>query len=148
MFPTMSGYEGTLFNDLRRLDQEMDELFGRFAWPVTGIRSVARGTFPAVNVGATSEKVEVYLFAPGLDAKKLELSMQQNLLAVSGERKIPIDEKADYYRQERYSGEFRRVITMPEDVDPDRVEASYRDGVLRISVARKEAARPRKIAVQ
>lgn len=148
MFATLGNYESNLFDDLRRFDQEMDGLLGRFAWPVSGIRSVARGTFPAVNVGATPEKVDVYLFAPGLDPKKLELSLQQNLLTVSGERKVPIEKKADYYRQERYSGEFRRVITLPDDVDPDRVDARYRDGVLQISVTRREAARPRQITVQ
>ncbi len=148
MFATLGNYESNLFDDLRRFDQEMDELLGRFAWPVSGIRSVARGTFPAVNVGATPEKVDVYLFAPGLDPKKLELSMQQNLLTVSGERKVPVEKQSDYYRQERYSGEFRRVITLPDDVDPDRVDARYRDGVLQISVARREAARPRQITVQ
>jgi len=69
-------------------------------------------------------------------------------LTVSGQRSIPVDEKATYYRKERYEGEFRRVITLPEDVDPDRVEAKYRDGVLQISVQRKETARPRQIQVQ
>ena len=141
-------FESNLFDDLRRFDQEMDELLDRFAWPVTRIRSVARGTFPAVNIGATPAKVDVYLFAPGLDPKKLELSMQQNLLTVSGERKVPVEKQSDYYRQERYSGEFRRVITLPDDVDPDRVDARYRDGVLQISVTRREAARPRQITVQ
>lgn len=148
MFTTFGNIEGGLFDDFRRLEAEVDQLFGRGGWPVTGIRSVARGSFPAVNVGATAESINVYLFAPGLDPKKLELSMQRNLLTVSGERKIQVEKDADYYRQERYSGEFRRVITLPDDVDPDRVDAKYRDGVLQITAARREAARPRQITVQ
>ncbi|HEY3583541.1 MAG TPA: Hsp20/alpha crystallin family protein, partial [Casimicrobiaceae bacterium] len=56
--------------------------------------------------------------------------------------------EADYYRKERYDGEFRRVITLPDDVDSDRVQASYRDGVLQITVQRREASRPRQISVQ
>jgi len=148
MFAQLGNFESNLFDEFRRFDQTLDDLLGRVAWPVTGIRSAARGTFPAVNVGVTPEKVEVYLFAPGLDPKKLDLTLRQNLLTVSGERKIPVAKDADYYRQERFDGAFRRVITLPDDVDPDRVEAKYQDGVLRITATRREAARPRQITVQ
>jgi len=83
----------------------------------------------------------------GLDPKSLDLSIQQNLLAVSGSHKVKVDEKADYYRRERFDGDFRRVITLPDDVDPDRVEARYRDGVLQVTIQRRESARPRQITV-
>ena len=141
-----SGFDTSLFDEFRRLESEMDQLFGRGSLPA-GIRAMRRGTFPPINVGATPERVDVYLFAAGLDPKSLDISIQQNLLAVSGERKVPVDEAADYYRQERFDGEFRRVITLPDDVDPDRVDAKYRDGVLQITVQRREAARPRQISV-
>jgi HSP20 family protein len=108
---------------------------------------VQRGTFPPINVGATPERVDVYLFAAGLDPKKLDVSIQQNLLSISGSRKIEANEDAEYYRRERYDGDFRRVMTLPEDVDPERVAAKYRDGVLQITIQRREAARPRQIAV-
>jgi len=140
------GFDTSLLDEFRRLDSEMDQLFGRGSLP-TGIRTMRRGTFPPVNVGAAPERVDIYLFAAGLDPKSLDISIQQNLLAVSGERKVPVDESADYYRQERFDGEFRRVITLPDDVDPDRVEAKYRDGVLHITVQRREAVRPRQITV-
>ncbi len=144
MFPSLTGSDGSLFDQFRRLQEEIDGLFD--PGPATaGIRSVARGTFPPINVGATPDKLEVYLFAAGLDPKKLQLSLQQNLLTVTGERQAPPSEAATYYRRERFNGEFRRVITLPDDVDPDRVEARYRDGVLHISVSRKEAAKPRTI---
>jgi len=146
MFGTLTNFE-SLFDELRRMEQDMDELFGRWATPA-GIRSVSRGTFPATNVGATSNTVHAYLFAPGLEPKSFNVSIQQNLLLVSGERRLPVEEKATYYRQERFEGEFRRVITLPEDVDPSRVDAKYSDGVLQISLQRKEAARPRQIQVQ
>ena len=139
-------FDTSLFDEFRRLESEMDQLFGRGSLPA-GIRAMRRGTFPPINVGATPERVDVYLFAAGLDPKSLDISIQQNLLAVSGERKLPVDEAADYYRQERFDGEFRRVITLPDDVDPDRVEAKYRDGVLQITVQRREAVRPRQITV-
>ena len=140
------GFDTTFFDEFRRLEGEMDQLFGRGSLPA-GIRAMRRGTFPPINVGATPERVDVYLFAAGLDPKSLDISIQQNLLAVSGDRKVPVDEAADYYRQERFDGEFRRVITLPDDVNPDRVDAKYRDGVLQITVQRREAARPRQITV-
>ena len=140
------GFDTSFFDEFRRLEGEMDQLFGRGSLPA-GIRATRRGTFPPINVGATPERVDVYLFAAGLDPKSLDISIQQNLLAVSGDRKVPVDEADDYYRQERFDGEFRRVITLPDDVDPDRVDAKYRDGVLQITVQRREAARPRQITV-
>ena len=146
MFTPLTTFEN-LFDELRRVEQGMDDWFGRWSVPA-GIRSVARGTFPAVNVGATDKEVQVYLFAPGLDAKSFQVSIQQNLLQVSGERKLQHNDRATYFRQERYDGEFRRVITLPDDVDPDKVEASYRDGVLQITVRRREAARPRRIEIK
>ena len=147
MFGSLVNFESSLFDQFRRMEQEMDELFGR--WPLpAGIRSVAQGTYPPINVGSTPEKVDIYLFAAGLDPKGLDISIQQNLLTVSGERRLPVNDNVNYYRQERFNGEFRRAITLPEDVDPDRVEAHYRDGVLHLTVPRREVAKPRQIEVK
>jgi HSP20 family protein len=148
MFESLFTSFGTdsLFDEFRRLENQMDQLFGSSPWPA-GLRAVQRGTFPPLNVGATPERVDVYLFAANLDPKSLDLSIQQNLLAVSGSRKVEVNENADYYRRERFDGEFRRVITLPDDVDPERVEAKYRDGVLQITIQRRESARPRQITV-
>jgi HSP20 family protein len=143
----LNSFDGNLVDDFRRLESEMDELFGSMALP-TGIRAVRRGTFPPINVGSTPERVDVYLFAAGLDPRSLDLSIQQNLLTVSGSRKLQADGAAEYYRRERFDGDFRRVVTLPDDVDPERVDAKYRDGVLQISVQRRESARPRQIEVK
>jgi HSP20 family protein len=147
MFVDLTNFGGGLFDEFRRMQDDVDEMFGRWPWPA-GIRSVARGTYPAINVGSTPEQVDVYVFAAGMDPKTLDISLQQNLLTVAGERKAPVGKDADYYRKERYDGSFRRVITLPEDVDPDRVNARYTDGVLQIAVQRREAARPRQIEVK
>jgi HSP20 family protein len=147
MFGRPTSFSGSLFDDFGRLEREMDELFGRSPWPAS-IRSVAQGAYPPVNVGASSEAVNVYLFAAGLDPRSLDISLQRNLLTVSGRREVTVREQANYYRRQRFVGDFRRVITLPEDVDPDRVEAHYRDGVLQIDVQRREAARPRQIQVK
>jgi HSP20 family protein len=139
-------FEGGLFEELRRFENEMDQLLGR-GRGASGIRTVRRGTFPPINVGASPERVDVYLFAAGLDTKGLDISIQQNLLAVSGRRPVETHADADYYRRERFEGEFRRVVTLPDDVDPERVEATYRDGVLQVTVQRRGTAQPRQITV-
>jgi HSP20 family protein len=141
-----SSFDADPFGVTRRLDDEVDQLFSGWGWPA-GIRSVRRGTFPPVNVGATAEQVDVYLFAAGLDPKSIDLSIQQNVLTVSGSRPSAASDDANYYRRERFNGDFRRVIALPDDVDQDRTEAAYRDGVLHITVPRREAARPRQITV-
>lgn len=147
MFGLSSSMPSSLFDELWRLQQEVDDVFGSLSAPL-GIRSLPRGSFPAINVGQTPERVDVYLFAPGVDPKSLDISMQQNLLTVTGRREVKAEEEAQYYRQERFSGDFRRVISLPEDVDPDQVHARYVDGIVQIGVKRRESARPRQIQVQ
>ncbi len=146
MFGSLTSFD-QLFEEFRRIEQQMDELFGSGA-QAPAIRSVARGTFPPINMGGTSEGIDVYLFAAGLDPKSIDLNIQQNLLTVSGDRRVQVKDGATYYRQERYSGPFRRVIALPDDVDPDRVEAKYRDGILQIKAKRRESTKPRQITVQ
>ncbi len=139
------GFDRTIFDDLLRLQREMESVFGG---PLTtGIRSMGVEAFPAVNVGTTPDEVDVYLFAPGVDPAALDISLQNNVLTVAGERRVIREEGANYYRQERFDGEFRRVFTLPEDVDPDRVDATYNDGVLRIRIERKESSKPKQIKV-
>jgi HSP20 family protein len=147
MFWNFGSFDDRLFDDFRRVQRELDEVFG--AGPArSGIRAVARGTYPPINVGATPEQVDVYVFAAGIDPASLDISIQQNLLTVAGERKADREEGAQYYRRERFDGAFRRALTLPEDVDPDRVSAQYRDGLLHISVARRESTQPRQIEVK
>ncbi len=147
MLGNSSGIENNLFEQFEQMRRRMDSLFGEGVDPL-GIRSVAAGSYPAINVGASPKQVDVYVFAAGLAPDSLDLAMQQNLLTVSGERKAEQPEAAQAYRHERFSGGFRRVITLPEDVDPDRVTAVYRDGVLHIIVQRREEMQPRKIEIQ
>ena len=146
MFGSLTNFD-QLFEEFRRMEQQMDELFGSGTQP-PAIRSVARGTFPPINMGAAADGIDIYVYAAGMDLKSIELNIQRNLLTVAGEREVPVDENATYYRQERFSGPFRRVIALPDDVDPDRIEAKYRDGILQISARRRESAKPRQITVQ
>lgn len=146
MFGYMSDFDNDLWNELDRMRRQMDDLYR--GWPgTTGIRAAVPGTYPPINVGVSPEHVDVYVFAAGLDPTKLDISLQENLLTIAGERDAALPDNVEFYRQERFAGAFRRVITMPDDVDPDKVEARYRDGVVHIAVRRRETARPRKIAV-
>lgn len=147
MFGNLVNFEAGLFDEFRRLEREMDQLFGATPWP-GGIRAAARGTFPPLNVGSTPEQVDVYLFAAGVDPKSLDISIQQNLLTVAGERRLNAEKGVNYYRKERFDGAFRRAVTLPDDVDPDKVDARYRDGVLHITIQRRESAKPRQIQVK
>ena len=147
MFTSFRNRESPLFSEFQRLEQELDEFFtGATPW-AGGIRSLPPGTFPAVNVASSADTVTVYLFAPGIDAKSLEIALQQNVLSVGGRREASPASNATYYRNERFEGEFRRVIALPEDIDPDKVEASYREGIVEIRVQRRESSRPRQIEI-
>jgi HSP20 family protein len=147
MFTSFRNRESPLFSEFQRLEQELDEFFaGATPW-AGGIRSLPPGTFPAVNVASSADTVTVYLFAPGIDARSLEISLQQNVLSVGGRREASPASNATYYRNERFEGEFRRVIALPEDIDPDKVEASYREGIVEIRVQRRESSRPRQIEI-
>jgi HSP20 family protein len=150
MFEGLWGYEHPLSGQIRRLEEELDALFatGPSLTGTRNIRSFPGGAFPAVNVAATPEAIMVYLFAPGLDPKSFDISIQQNLLSIAGTREIPVDESATYYRRERFSGEFRRAITLPEDADPEHVEAKYSNGILLVTIGRRESAKPRQIEVR
>ncbi len=147
MFGNLSNFEDGLFADFRRLEREMDQMFGSVPWS-GGIRATARGSYPPINVGVTPEHIDVYLFAPGVDPKRLDITLHQNLLTVKGERRPIREEGAQYYRRERFEGEFYRAVNLPEDADPERVEANYQDGVLHIAIQRLESAKPRQIEVK
>jgi HSP20 family protein len=146
MYSYLTGNPGrSLFDDFDRLQHELDALFG--GGTRASIRGAQTGAFPAINIGATPEEVHVYVFAPGVAATDFELNIQQNVLTVAGRRAPPPDANGTWYLRERFEGSFRRVLALPEDVDPDRIEANCRDGVLHLRIGRREASRPRQIAI-
>ena len=116
--------------------------------PGSGIRSAGREAYPPVNAGVTADQADVYLFVPGLDPKQIDVTVQNNLLTVAGEREVDRPAEAIFYRRERHEGAFRRVVTLPEDVDPDKVNATYHDGILHVTVQRRESARARRVEIQ
>lgn len=149
MFASMMTYP-SLFSDFDRLRREVDELSGWGGLP-SSIRSAAPGAFPAINVGSTPTSVEIYAFAPGIDPKQVELTIDRGVLSIYGERRSALpaeDGKVNVYGNERFVGRFRRAVSLPEDIDPAKVEANYREGVLHVSVSRRESALPKRITVQ
>lgn len=142
-------YFGTdLFSELDRLQRQMSNVFG--AYP-SSLRSSRSGTFPQINIGATDDSVEIVAFAPGIDPAKLDISIDKGLLTIAGERTAAhaqLPEGTRQYAAERFKGAFRRVIELPQQADPDKVQARYVDGCLLITVGKRETSRPRTITVQ
>lgn len=133
-----------LFAEFDRLQHEMRQSFD----PNPNIRGLTRG-FPALNVGGTSKAVDIYAFAPGIDPATLDVQLVKGMLTIAGERKSePLPEKATRHIDERFAGRFQRVVSLPDDVDPNAIEAKYRDGVLHVSILRKQESQPRRIAIQ
>lgn len=143
----MTGIYGDLFSEVARLQENLDQLFRPCG---TGIRAVPRRNFPVINVGSTPEAIEVLALAPGIEPGDLQITVDKGVLVVAGERKSewPQGDEVSAYAQERFNGAFRRVISLPEDVDASRIEATCRDGLLRVRVPRSEASRPRRIEIQ
>jgi HSP20 family protein len=137
---------GDIFSELNRLQSVFDQVFR--PWERSSIRGLTGASFPVINVGATPDAVEVMALAPGLDPASLQLTVDRGVLVMSGERKSQLPEPGDdtsIYAQERFAGNFRRVVSLPEDADPARVDASYRDGILRVTVGKRESSKPRRI---
>ena len=150
MYESILNHPDNLFGQFERLRRELDDVFGVSGVP-SSIRSVAPGTVPAINIGRTPTSVEIYAFAPGLDPSKVEVTLDRGVLRISGERASGIpsnDANVHVYTRERGTGSFTRAISLSDDVDPGQVNASYRDGVLRVSVARRQSAQPKRITVQ
>jgi HSP20 family protein len=136
-----------VFAELDRLQREIQQA-ADFS---PSIRGVARGGFPAMNVGGTPHSVEIYAFAPGLDPASIDVQLEKGVLTIAGERKVDLPEpeaKVVVHIDERFAGRFRRVVTLPDDVDPNAVEAKYRNGVLHISIQRHQISQPRRISIQ
>lgn len=137
-----------LFAELDRLQRDMSGVFDYSP----AIRGLGRGGYPALNVGSTPTGVEVFAFAPGIDPASVDVQYDRGVLTIAGERKAAApaasDEKTTVHLSERFAGRFRRVVSMPDDIDPASVQAEFRDGVLRVSAQRKAAAQPRRIDVQ
>lgn len=150
MYSSIVRMPGDLFAQFDSLQRQMEQLFGTSGMPAS-IRASRRGTFPAINMGTTSDTVEVYAFVPGVEGSSLNVSIDKGMLTIEGARAPAVaegDEKSSVYARERFAGNFKRVIALPDDADPSQVEARCSDGVLRITVRKRESSKPRRIEIQ
>lgn len=137
MFPT------TTFEDVRR---EMDRVMSSFTRPSFG-RAPGSRCYPPVNVWEDGESYFVEAEVPGVDLNDIELQVVGNEVTIKGKRDAPSDETAAFHRRERGSGCFGRAVTLPTDVNTEKVEAVLKSGVLTITLPKADVARAKKITV-
>ncbi|MBN2804934.1 MAG: Hsp20/alpha crystallin family protein [Deltaproteobacteria bacterium] len=136
-----------VWNDFYRMNQNLERLFGSGNRELFSFNS--SGVFPAFNIYDEGDNLVISAEIPGIDVKELDISATGNSLTVKGERKAPlVDEKASFHRQERGHGVFSRTISLPLDIDADKVDAEYKLGVLKITLPKAKEARPRKIEIK
>ena len=130
------------------LQQQINDLFDVPRFPeMQGLFD--RRISPAVDVVEHPDRFTVECDLPGLEQKDIDLSIASGVLTIKGEKKgEKVNEKAKVYRQETWEGSFQRTVALPASVDADKVDASYRNGVLTIELPKSEEARTRKIELK
>lgn len=135
------------FDELDRIRQQMERLSESFGGRPTG--RVTAGVFPLVNLTEDAEHYYVRAELPGLKADDLDIQVTANSLSLSGSRKIAEEgEGVRYHRREREGGSFSRMMTLPGDIDAEKVEADLANGVLSVKIAKAEATKPKQITVR
>jgi HSP20 family protein len=136
-------YTLTPFTELRRqLNQLFDDFgFGRWRAPLTAV-------YPLVNVWDDGDALRLEAELPGIKQGDLEIFALGNELTIKGRWQPSVGDGQTRHRQERPSGEFSRVITLPFEVNADKVEARLKDGVLSVRLPKAESAKPRKITLK
>jgi HSP20 family protein len=130
----------------RQMNRLFDDFFGDGSWP--GLWTRSEWT-PAIDVSESEEELVVQAEVPGISRDDLEITVTGNTLTLRGEKKEQREEKqGSVHREERSYGSFTRTIGLPSSVDPGRVDAGMKDGVLRIRIAKKEEAKPRQVEVK
>jgi len=135
------------FFDVQKTLDEMDRIFNAVGQPL-GLRSVPRGTFPAINVYDQGNSAVLTAEVPGVKAQDLELTVLGDSVTLKGERKDEPAANERYYRKERPVGSFVRTVTLPTAVDPNSVKAEYRDGVLTVRMEREAEAKAKKVEIK
>jgi HSP20 family protein len=135
------------FFDVDKTLDEMDRMLSGMGRPLE-IRSVPRGTFPAINLYDQGVATVMVAEIPGLKAEDLDVTILYDTVTLKGKREREADEGSRHYRRERVSGEFARTITLPNAVDPDKVKADYADGVLTVRMEKAQETRPKKVEIK
>jgi HSP20 family protein len=135
------------YNPLTQLRREMDRLLSGVLGPsLDGIWPGTRNQ-PAVNLWDAGEVLKAEMELPGVKHDQIDISVSGNELTIRVERPDVVEENVTYHRRERSVGSFSRALQLPCDVNPDSVEAEFRDGVLTLTLPKTETAKPRRIHV-
>jgi HSP20 family protein len=135
--------------DLADLQTQLHRIFEPFArFTPREDEDLVSGTWvPPVDVAETQEKILVRAEVPGLRQEDIQIEFENGLLTIRGERKLEKSEGVTWHRVERIYGNFSRSFTLPRSVDPERISAAYREGILEIEVPKKEEAKPKNIRI-
>jgi HSP20 family protein len=141
------------FDDFARARDDMDRMLGRFlgSTMTTPESRLTRGEgwLPPVDVSENDEEVMVRTEVPGIAARDIDVTIAGSTLNISGRKDEKEEcEQEDFYRCERRFGSFRRVVDLPDSVDPDRVTAEADNGVITIRIAKKPGQRTRRVEVK
>ena len=139
------------FRDVMSLQERMNELFERTmrrrADEEEGL--AARAWSPAVDIYETDEKMVIKAELPGLKKEDIDIEIRDNTLTLKGERKFEKEIKQEnYHRVERTYGSFQRSFTLPSTVKQEAIEATFKDGILEVSLPKAEEAKPKQIRIQ
>jgi HSP20 family protein len=135
------------YDELDRMRQQMDRLSEAF----TGNRwdRLSAGVFPLVNLTEDPESYYLRAELPGVKGEDLDIQVTANSISIAGERKIAAEgDGVKYHRREREGGTFSRMMSLPGDIDAEKVEADLVNGVLTVKIAKAEAAKPKQITVR
>ena len=137
------------FQDMSILQNQVNRLFESAlqSWP--GQSSVTSGWAPPADIHETNNELVVTVDLPGIDPKKIDVWVENNVLTIRGERQFEEQkvEKEKFHRVERSYGAFARFFTLSTAVDADKIRADYKDGVLSIALPKAESARPKRIQI-
>lgn len=132
------------FHALLSFQQALDA-FRDSDWFESGTSGV--GAFPPVNVFRKGEDFVAIAEIPGIDKQSIEIQIRGNAIRIAGTKSLNYAEKASIHRRERLAGQFDRAITLPFEIDAERVKAESRDGILAVYLPRAEKDKPKSIAV-
>jgi len=142
-----------VFKELDNLRREIDEAFrgAGYSRPFgpTFLSPVMTHRFPLVNFSEDDGHVYVEALVPGVDPKDVDLSVLRNTVTISGERKPFVEKEGQIvHRSELGSGKFSRTLELPVDIDPNRISAQCKDGIMQVTLAKAEHAKPKKIEIK
>ena len=139
------------FKDIEKVRSEMDRLLDTFLFGVPQKRDLWEGAewLPAVDVAEMKNEVVVNMEAPGMDPKEFDISLSEGTLTIRGEKKQEREEKEEDYRLiERRYGTFSRSIPLSQEVESDKIKASYKNGVLTIVLPKSKEAKKKEIKIK